>query len=67
MSYRDPKQLIEGPSREIMTGIEKFRQAVLERIRSGEWTRDHMEKLIDLRTRLTAFEAELAFLAEESW
>lgn len=68
MSYRPQEQSIEDPLRKIMEGIDEFSKAVRERINDrGEWDRDHIKEINDVRIKLYQIYPELVDLADNNW
>jgi hypothetical protein len=68
MSYRPQEQSIEDPLRKIMEGIDEFSKAVRERINDrGEWDRDHIKEINDVRVKLYQIYPELSDLADNNW
>ena len=67
MSYRPENQSIEDPAREIIESIDSFEDAVEERIKSGEWSPDHIDKLTVFAGELANMKYRLMQLAEKTW
>lgn len=68
MSYRPQEQSIEDPLRKIMEGIDEFSKAVKERIDDrGEFNRDHIKEINDVRVKLYQIYPELSDLADNNW
>lgn len=67
MSYRDPKQSLEGPIDKILEGIEEFNAAVEERFRSGEWPEDHITEIVMIGKELFAQKFDLLKVKKETW
>ena len=67
MSYRPDSQSLEKPGVKIMEGIEEFDSAVLERIRSGEWSDSHLTELRTAMLELNRVKYSLAHLVTTTW
>jgi hypothetical protein len=64
---RPDNQALEPAIDNILTGINIFNLATKERIKSGEWQDEHIEKLNKLRKKFIDLEVELEILKEETW
>ena len=67
MSYRNPDQELEPHLEKILAGIEGFSEAVRARIKSREWTNDHIQEISALREELQRLEIRLTTLKAETW
>jgi len=67
MSYRDPDQSLEEPIENIVEGIDKFKSAAMERIKSNSWSKEHMLELRKFIKSLTDIKIDLEFLSNETW
>jgi len=67
MSYRNPNQSLSGPIFDISAGIDSFAEAVLERIKSGEWENSHTVEITRLANELRYIQAQLLMLEQRTW
>jgi len=67
MSYRAPEQSIEEPAIIVVEGIDTFNTAVDARIRSGNWSDKHIDKLTDVVEELSRLRLKLLRLARDNW
>ena len=67
MSYRDPRQSLEEPIDMLVASIDCFRETAENRIRSGEWSTEHLDEVMERVMELTALRYKLLRLAQETW
>lgn len=67
MTYRPDNQALEEPIYMILEGMEKFNSATKERVKSGEWNSDHIDKLNRIRKNFIDLQVQLEILKEETW
>lgn len=67
MSYRPEEQSLEPSIKEILSGIEKFNNAVKERINESAWSKEHIEYLNKIRRELFDIQVKLENLNRETW
>lgn len=68
MSYRDPTQALKPSINKILSGIDEFNIAAENRAKDlGEWKKDHLIELIDLRKRMLDLAFELRELESNTW
>ena len=67
MSYRNPNQALAEPILDISAGIDKFTDAVLNRVKSDEWEYAHIVELTYLCNELRSLQARLLILERDTW
>jgi hypothetical protein len=67
MSYRDRAQSIEEPAIQAVEGIDSFVNAAKARIRSENWTDEHVADLMDVAKGLLGVRLKLLRLARDNW
>jgi len=67
MSIRHEEQSLRKHLDMTLEGIDGFRQAVFERIKSGDWEEEHIEEINKLSLELILHEAELFRIKHLTW
>lgn len=67
MGYRPDNQSIETPSVKIIEGVEDFREALLNRTESGEWSQEHLDELEKTYLKLRKISRKLEQIKAKTW